>query len=183
MGWCAQVLRHKLFVRHDINRVSDLACFSNLKDIQDFAEFPDNELIALQRVCEQETQHWKSYRGAVSERAVDHHFAKDGFKCVRDRVTLASNHIINNKGLGPEAAAKRLKVVLTSDASRCEWIEKARITALLGSSVKPHGSFLSGVRFYFHFTDSLPNLKGREFSPSVECLLAWSTLFCCGATF
>ena len=174
----------RLLAQHDIFKVADLACIGCLKDIPDFALLPASELNTLERICDRQTSHWRNNHASLSkDRVAVSDRGPDTVRCVRDQVNLGSGFVIDNKGLGPQAAAKRLKVVLTNDVDQRAWVEKARITALLGSSAKSHGSFLSGVRCYVNFADSVLHLRGREFPPSLKGLLAWSTLFRCGATF
>ena len=126
----------QLLVEQDIRRVSDLACLGTLKDFPAFAQLSASELDCLDKICERQTKQWRSRGESVQP---------DALVRVREQVSLANNFDIDNVGRGPQAAVKRLRVVLTDEASRVEWVEKARITALLGSSLKSRGSFLSGV--------------------------------------
>ena len=86
-------------------------------------------------------------------------------------------------GLGPTQALKKLKGDFTDGAGRAEWLEQARLQALLGSCPNSHKSFQSGLRCYVAFAVNVLGLSGRELPPTIASLLAWSTLFRCEGTF
>ena len=183
----------QLLLRHDITKFSDFACVGFLHVISDFALLPGEELGMLQTICDRETEKWKKNNArpvvSIGFVSVNSSSAQPKSSCQNDiirvsnQVAVSRSLAIDNVGVGPRGAAKRLKVTLTNQDEKREWIEKARLSALLGSSVKTHNSFLSGVRCYMNFADSILGLRDRELPPSVEGLLAWSTLFRCAATF
>lgn len=86
-------------------------------------------------------------------------------------------------GLGPTQALKRLTGAFSEGASKVEWLEQARLQALLGSCPHSHKSFQSGLRCYVAFAVKVLGLPGRELPPTIASLLAWSTLFRCAGTF
>ena len=80
---------------------------------------------------------------------------------------------INNQGVGPRRALKRLKAFLPNGTAKIEWVQQSRLNAILGSAAKSRASFVSGLRCYLEFTSAVLNVGGNEFPPSVDHLLAW----------
>ena len=105
------------------------------------------------------------------------------------------------KGCGPMAALKRAQLEEKSEQGKDEWLEKARIDAILGSCRLSLPSVRSGIRCYAEFAGRQLNLKkvarnallcftgnmntgrGHLLPPKLEMLLAWSTLFRSEGTF
>ena len=87
------------------------------------------------------------------------------------------------EGLGPRLALKRIAPALNDQVAKRQWVEQARIKAILGSCPKTRQSALSGMRCWCTFAQNVLDLKGREFPPPLDGLLAWSTLFRCKGTF
>ena len=88
------------------------------------------------------------------------------------------------KGRGPTAALKRLaNNAWSGEAGICQaeakraWVDKARTASLLGSCPDSHKSFNSGTKAWAAFACEALQLKGKEFPPPLDGLLAWSALF------
>ena len=84
---------------------------------------------------------------------------------------------------GPRAAGKLLASVLRSGGDRTEWINNARIQAIVGSCAKSHASAKSGMRFWRWFAVHILGYEGDVLPPRLDGLLAWSRLFRCHQTF
>ena len=56
-------------------------------------------------------------------------------------------------------------------------MRRAKLNALLGSCPKSLRSFKSGAKHYINFAADFLGTRGRELPPTVDGLLAWSTLF------
>jgi hypothetical protein len=87
------------------------------------------------------------------------------------------------EGCGPRRAMKRLFGELPNNEAKRQWVEGARLKAIMGSCAKSHKSVLCGMRCWCKFAQRVLNLKGREFPPPLDGLLAFSTLFRCRGTF
>ena len=98
-------------------------------------------------------------------------------------------------GLGPRAALKKSGLQAMPQAERKQWIEEARIDAILGSSSASLKSMRSGICCFITFAGGALSAKGVDraclfVTPSDSCqqgrkgyFLAWSTLFRCRDTF
>ena len=84
---------------------------------------------------------------------------------------------------GPRAACTMLVDNLKRGLDRQDWVERARIAAIVGSCPKSHPSVISGLRFWAFFAIRVLNLRGDLLPPSLEGLLAWSRLFRSKGTF
>ena len=102
---------------------------------------------------------------------------------VIDAIGIAGKSAHDFRGLGPCAALKRLKTDHIDVGSGQEWMKEAKLSAILGSCSASLKSVKSGVRCWSAFAASALNMKGREFPPSLDGLLMWSTLFRCSGTF
>ena len=78
---------------------------------------------------------------------------------------------------GPRAAGALLVDNLKRGLDRQEWVERARVAAIVGSCPKSHPSVISGLRFWSFFAIRVLNQRGDLLPPSLEGLLAWSRLF------
>ena len=107
------------------------------------------------------------------------------------------------RGLGPRAALRRSGLREMQQGEKKQWVEAARLNAILGNSSASLRSLRSGVCCYITFagaiaclcccvllarsglalTDSCQLGSKHYFPPSLETLLAWSTLFRCKDTF
>ena len=92
----------------------------------------------------------------------------------------SSSRETDTSGAGPRAALKRLNL---TESNRSDWVKRARSAALIGSIPRSHSSCISGMRSWAHFADKALGLKGREFPPPIDGILAWSTLFRSSGTF
>ena len=88
-----------------------------------------------------------------------------------------------NLCVGPSSACKQLAVSCSTTVERRAWLEGARVTAILGSSPHSLSSIRSGLRCWYSFAQCVLQKHRSELPPSTNDLLAWSTLFRCGATF
>ena len=84
---------------------------------------------------------------------------------------------------GPRAAGALLVEQLKRGLDRQEWIERARVAAIVGSCPKSHPSVISGLRFWAYFSIRVLHLRGDLLPPTLEGLLAWSRLFRNKGTF
>ena len=80
-------------------------------------------------------------------------------------------------------ALSLLRAKLSTDFERNLWLETARTEAILGSCPKSLPSVASGIRAWLAFAADILGLRGREFPPTVQGLLAWSSVFCSEHTF
>ena len=87
------------------------------------------------------------------------------------------------ENVGPRKAANRLKVVLSTEAERREWVESARIDAILGSCPGSVESAKSGMRAWLAFFRGALCRNGNAFPPTATDLAAWSRLFRHHGTF
>ena len=104
-------------------------------------------------------------------------------------------------GVGPRAALRTLALDKRGSIDIAEWLEEARLDAILGGCKLSLPSWRSGVRCYLAFTgeqlavrivvccvcsactDKVAQRASRYFPPKLEHLLAWSTLFRCEGTW
>ena len=84
---------------------------------------------------------------------------------------------------GPRAAGKMLKRLLEGGYDRADWVDNARIQAIVGSCPKSHESAKSGMRFWAWFAVHVLGCYGDILPPDLDGLLAWSRLFRCHGTF
>ena len=116
-------------------------------------------------------------------------------------VTINTNSAIASKG--PLATLKGLQLASRSSGEQKQWIEDARLDAILGRNASTLRSLRSGIRCYISFVGvslcrcghlhcyvpcvlidaSSPDQKASYFPPSLETLMAWSSLFRCCDTF
>ena len=115
------------------------------------------------------------------------HYEKDGqqihacpLSIIADTRSAAASTARN---VGPAAACQQLAATFTSVAERKSWLEHARVQAVLDSCPHSHKSILSGLRCWNAFAQHILNKRQAVFPPTVDEILAWSTLFRCGATF
>jgi len=66
---------------------------------------------------------------------------------------------------------------------RADWLDNARIQAIVGSCPKSHDSVKSGMRFWEWFAVHILNCPGDILPPRLDGLLAWSRLFRHHGTF
>ena len=95
---------------------------------------------------------------------------------------IAKMQIAGVGNYGPRHAA-RLVQEACIEQSTADWAEKARVISLLGSCPNSHDSFISGYRCWMSFAGSVLKLRGSEMPPTLEGVLAWSTLFRSPKTF
>ena len=84
---------------------------------------------------------------------------------------------------GPRAAGVLLVENVKRGLDRQEWIENARVAAIVGSCPKSHPSVISGLRFWAFFAIRVLHKRGDLLPPTLEGLLAWSRLFRNKGTF
>ena len=77
----------------------------------------------------------------------------------------------------PRSCTQIVAAALTSDAQRKAFVEAARIQAVLDSAPRSHPRLASGLRAWGLFADSVLGLRGNHIPPTVEGLVAWSTVF------
>ena len=87
---------------------------------------------------------------------------------LRDAVKKSSSVVVDNKGVGPQQALKRLKIAISDNDARVAWIHSARLNAIFGGAARSQASFFSGLRCYFDFAHSVPHIAGRELPPSAD---------------
>ena len=85
--------------------------------------------------------------------------------------------------LGPSAACKILGNAVTRGWSPTAWRESARLDAILGSAPKSRQEAMSGLKCWQAFADGALQANGKHLPPSVNGLLAWSTVFRNHGTF
>ena len=78
---------------------------------------------------------------------------------------------------GPAQAARCLSI---DDEDSEQWLLKARNAAIAGSCPRSHAELRSGVRAYCAFANKVNMLA---LPPTIDMLLAWSSLFRCSGTF
>ena len=78
---------------------------------------------------------------------------------------------------GPAQAARCLSI---EDEDSELWLLKARNAAIAGSCPRSHAELRPGVRAYCAFANKVNMLA---LSPTIDMLLAWSSLFRCSGTF
>ena len=79
-------------------------------------------------------------------------------------------------GVGPRAALHTLHVAEMSTDVRLQWLEEARVNAVLGSCKHSLKSLRSGFSCYAAFV-RLADPLGEAIPPKLDLLLSWSTLF------
>ena len=105
------------------------------------------------------------------------------------------------KRLGPRAAQESLCKTFGGPADRQRLLKSAKTNAILGSMSLSLDSFMSGIRCYFafvgrysacahNFVINTSCVKGHVFAeaqcylpPTLDMLLAWSTMFRSAGTF
>ena len=146
--------------------------------------------------------HMRRHEGAASsgrtesgERAakISRTICKSPPRSTQESSVLTAIHIMENattrpafdaRGIGPARAVSSLAATL-NDTSDCkQWISDARVQAVLGSCPRSHKSIVSGLRCWYGFAHSVLKQRSSDaLPPSVDGLLAWSSLFRCGATY
>jgi hypothetical protein len=96
---------------------------------------------------------------------------------------LNAQDVFDATGRGPLAMTNLAGIQLDSAVKRQGWMQQARASALAGSCPKSHNSVRSGLRCYQRFAERILGKKGNELPPTIDELLAWSTLFRCSKTF
>ena len=146
-----------------------------------------SELEFLTKVSASATRKWEVSLTArpTSECASFTLLPDDGnaFKRVANAMQQSQALAVSNVGVGPRQALKRLKAALPDNSSKCEWLQQARLNAILGGSAKSRASFVSGLRNYLEFASAVLNVAGNELPPLLDHLLAWSILFRSAETF
>jgi len=118
---------------------------------------------------------------------------------VLERPLVVTSHA---RGHGPRVALRTWLSGRRSVAETAEWLEDARLEAILGScrrslpSVRCVGCYLSwracvsvscvlraGITCYLEFVKSVKGGGVAAFPPKVEWIQAWGTMFRCSGTF
>ena len=86
-------------------------------------------------------------------------------------------------GKGPAKAVKNLGGLFKTGVVAEEWLQEARMDAVVGSCKKSLPSVRSGVRCYMAFVDATVGEVKLYFPPNLSWLLAWSKVFRCDRTF
>jgi hypothetical protein len=126
--------------------------------------------------------------------------------CAQADLFLPLNHKreanVTARGIGPAAAAKRMRLEELTPSQRTAWIEEARLDAILGGLRLSIPSLRSGLRCYLAFVSKRcvatavfgdcnimllfqgACCPGCEtfFPPRLKVLLAWTTMFRSGGT-
>ena len=84
---------------------------------------------------------------------------------------------------GPRRRTCELAAQLSSDESKVEWREQARMQAILGSCPRSIEKVKSGLRCWIDYHAKLGNKSGPSFPPMIEDLMAYSNVFDCAKTF
>ena len=85
---------------------------------------------------------------------------------------------------GPRQALVTLSADITTEATRCEWAERARRRAITGSCPKSHAYVSSGLNCWIAFARKALRMPvDWELPPTIEGLQAWSALFSHFKTF
>ena len=99
----------------------------------------------------------------------------------RKKVHAADPPVHNKKG--PTARTKLLANAADRGWDPEEWCERARVNALVGSCSKSLREAQSAYRCWVGFAGSVLRMKGNYLPPTVDGLLAWSTVFDNSDTF
>ena len=167
--------------QEDCTLVSDLACFDLMH--LDMVMISTEEWDLLGKIVQEETLAYRSGSSARAPQRVSPPL--DGAGRVVASLDCPGNAALDVRGVGPQSALKRLKssVDLATPEKRSNWVEQARVSALLGSCPRSIASVKSGLRCYMNFARAALGLTGNELPPTVEGLVAWSALFRCVDTF
>jgi len=79
--------------------------------------------------------------------------------------------------LGPAAATRVMCQAVRRGLDPEHWVETARIEAIIGSAPKSLGGVVSALRCWAAFADTMLGANGKHLPPSLNGLVAWSTLF------
>ena len=85
--------------------------------------------------------------------------------------------------LGPRKAMDALAKSVKTEAEICEWLQGARLAAIVGSCPRSLKSAKSGMRAWYWFYRVFLRRKGNAFPPMIDDLLAWSCVFRHPGTF
>ena len=98
---------------------------------------------------------------------------------------LISRSSYNNTAalLGPKMARKHAGLENLTENGRLQWIENARVHAILDSCLLSKDSLRSGFRCYRAFALEADPLRGKCLPPKLNIILAWSTTFRSKGTF
>ena len=100
------------------------------------------------------------------------------------RLTSVPTTLLRLEGVTPRAAIQLLRDSLPSDMEgKKRWREQARAAAIMGSCPRSHASFLSGVRHWISFIETVHGDADEAFPPSLDSVLEWSNTFRCVGTF
>ena len=160
--------------KQDFYDVADLDCAGPFEAGREFSQLSIDEVAFLNNVCERLTAVSRSCRESGQKFEVLLPVA------LPERVMEAVSEdrpVLDVSEGGPKRALKRLRSTPMSMSDKAVWVEQARMSALVGSCPLSHKSVVSGLRCYVDFVHEMFDLRGREFPPTVEILLAWSTLF------
>ena len=85
--------------------------------------------------------------------------------------------------LGPKAALKHAGLDGLTENDRLQWLEDARVHAILDCSLLSRDSLRSGFRCYRAFANQADPSRGSCLPPRLDIILAWSTTFRSKGTF
>ena len=89
----------------------------------------------------------------------------------------------NTPWKGPVAETALICRSISGYKESKDFVEKARIGAIVGSCPKSLPSVVSGIRCWCAFATKALLLGGRELPPTVDGLVAWSSCFRCARTY
>ena len=85
---------------------------------------------------------------------------------------------------GPRKVLKTLQAALGDEQAREQWMQAARVAAIVGSAPRSVDKLACGLRLWFDFHGTLAGTGwGPALPPSVAALLAWSCTFRCQGTW
>jgi hypothetical protein len=87
------------------------------------------------------------------------------------------NTIVPVSGLAPARATMMVAKAVEGGMIADDWCKRARTEAVIGSRPRSLPSVASGLRCWVSFADAALNVKGKYLPPSIDALMAWSTLF------
>ena len=90
---------------------------------------------------------------------------------------------VDIRGAGPRAASRMLAGDLDGPQAKQDWLERARVAAIIGSAPRSIEHVRSGLRAWLNFHNDFLGSDDLAFPPRLEHLQAWSRTFTCPGTF
>ena len=177
---------------HDMEDLSGITDFRIWHDDGD-ASVHDDDLMHLNKIAQVrlqliclESDHSVCFCKSVRERprGIKRPASNVAITNIAQTVEAVKNKSTDSTVGGPVAAAQLLCSTFVTTTDKREWVEHARTSAIVGSAPKSLQSALSGWRAWFSFAkDVLLLPEDKVLPPTLDGLLAWSTLFRCVGTF